>query len=98
MPRRCDPAAPPNRPWQRRSLSGAIAFKRGDEKIWLEDTGRWFAGPDGKPVRAHGIVRAINERHERERKLVQLANFDALTGELNRARLIEVVVPRSTKR
>ena len=45
------------------------AFRRdgGGEKIWLEDTGRWFAGADGKPLRAHGIVRAINERHERER-------------------------------
>ncbi len=42
------------------------AFRRGGEKIWLEDTGRWFAGADGKPLRAHGIVRAINERHERE--------------------------------
>ena len=26
------------------------ALKRGGEKIWLEDTGRWFAGPDGKPA------------------------------------------------
>jgi diguanylate cyclase (GGDEF)-like protein len=67
------------------------AFKRGDEKIWLEDTGRWFAGPDGKPERAHGIVRAITERHEREAKLMQLANYDQLTGELNRTRLIEVL-------
>ena len=33
------------------------ALKRGDaaEKLWLEDTGRWFAGPDGKPLRAIGI-------------------------------------------
>ena len=45
------------------------AFRRGGgEKIWLEDTGRWFAGSDGKPLRAHGIVRAINERHEREQR------------------------------
>ena len=66
-------------------------FKRGDEKIWLEDTGRWFAGPDGKPQRAHGVVRDITERHERETKLMQLANFDPLTGELNRSRLIEVL-------
>ena len=69
------------------------ALKRGegDEKIWLEDTGRWFAGPDGKPLRAHGIVRAINERHERERELLQLAKFDSLTGELNRAYLIKML-------
>jgi diguanylate cyclase (GGDEF)-like protein len=68
------------------------AFKRKPgERTWLEDTGRWFAGPDGKPVRAHGIVRAIDQRHERERALIELANFDPLTGELNRAQLTEVL-------
>jgi diguanylate cyclase (GGDEF)-like protein len=67
------------------------AFKRGDEKIWLEDTGRWFAGPDGKPLRAQGLVRAIAARHERERQLVQRAKFDPSTGELNRVCLIEAL-------
>ena len=67
------------------------ALKRGDEKSWVEDSGRWFAGPDGKPQRAHGVVRAINDRHERESRLEQLAKFDPLTGELNRASLIEVL-------
>jgi diguanylate cyclase (GGDEF)-like protein len=67
------------------------ALRRGDKNIWLEDTGRWFAGPDGKPQRAHGIVRAIDERHESERRLSQLAKFDPLTGELNRAYLTEVL-------
>ena len=57
----------------------------------LEDTGRWFAGPDGKPLRAHGIVRAIDERHMREAELTRLAKFDPLTGELNRAALLEVL-------
>ena len=68
-------------------------FKRADlaGEIWLEDTGRWFAGPDGKPLRAHGVVRAIDERHERERQLIALANFDPLTGELNRIQLTEVL-------
>lgn len=69
------------------------AFKRADTagEVWLEDTGRWFASPDGKPLRAHGVVRAIDERHERERKLIALANFDPLTGELNRAQFTEVL-------
>ncbi|MCF8477321.1 MAG: sensor domain-containing diguanylate cyclase, partial [Pseudolabrys sp.] len=68
------------------------AFKRGDGGIvWLEDTGRWFAGPDGKPLRAHGIVRAIDERHAREGDMLKRANFDALTGELNRASLTDVL-------
>ena len=55
-----------------------------DAKLWIEDTGRWFAGEDGRPLRAHGLVRVINERHEREQKLAYLSQFDALTGELNR--------------
>ena len=73
------------------SYQTQYAFKRGDEKIWLEDTGRWFAAPGGRPQRAFGIVRVITERHERERRLVQRAKFDPLTGELNRVRLTEVL-------
>jgi diguanylate cyclase (GGDEF)-like protein len=65
------------------------ALKRGDEKIWLEDTGRWFAGPDGRPSFANGVLRAINERYERQRWLEQRAKFDPLTGELNRIYLLE---------
>ena len=68
------------------------ALRRGDAKIWLEDTGRWFAGADGKPLRAHGIVRVINERHEREAQACcSSRKFDALTGEMNRAHLTEVL-------
>jgi diguanylate cyclase (GGDEF)-like protein len=67
------------------------AFRRGEEKIWLEDTGRWFAGQDGKPLRAHGVIRVIGERHERESWLEQRAKFDPLTGELNRLCLTEVL-------
>lgn len=67
------------------------AFKCGDATVWLEDTGRWFAGPDGKPQRAHGLVRRIDERYEHERRLTQLAKFDPLTGELNRAYLSELL-------
>ena len=78
---------------RRRGLSGAIRLPahRRAEKTWLEDTGRWFAGPDGKPLRAHGVVRAIDARHAREQRLLELANFDPLTGEINRAQLTEVL-------
>jgi diguanylate cyclase (GGDEF)-like protein len=59
--------------------------------LWIEDCGRWFAGSDGKPARAHGVVRVINERHEREERLYYLSRFDGLTGEMNRWRLTEVL-------
>ena len=67
------------------------AIKCGEAAVWVEDTGRWFAGTDGRPQRAHGLVRRIDERHEAERRLTQLAKFDPLTGELNRPYLTEVL-------
>ncbi len=62
-----------------------------ETRLWVEDTGRWFAGPDGKPAHAQGSVRVINERYERERRLSYLARCDGLTGELNRHYLVEVL-------
>lgn len=55
---------------------------------WIEETGRWFAGRDGKPARAEGTLRSINERHAREEQLMKLSERDPLTGSLNRMRLI----------
>ncbi|MET0277916.1 MAG: bifunctional diguanylate cyclase/phosphodiesterase [Pseudorhodoplanes sp.] len=60
-------------------------------KLWVEDTGRWFADEDGKPVRVHGLVRIINDRYEREQELAYLSRFDALTGEINRWHLTEQI-------
>ena len=60
-----------------------------DKVLWIEDIGRWFAGADGKPERAHGVVRVINERHDREERLTYLSRFDGLTGEMNRFHLTE---------
>src|SRR5947207_6692973 len=56
--------------------------------IWIEETGCWFAGPDGKPVRAQGIVRVNNERHARDEQLMRLSRHDPLTGELNLTHLV----------
>ena len=72
-------------------LQYALRVPGVSEPTWVEDTGRWFAGEDGKPARAHGVVRVINERHEREQRLAYLSRFDALTGEMNRAHLSEVL-------
>ena len=62
-----------------------------ETKLWVEDTGRWFIGPEGQPFRAHGILRVINERYEHEQRLAYLARYDGLTGELNRHHLTEVL-------
>jgi diguanylate cyclase (GGDEF)-like protein len=55
---------------------------------WIEETGCWFAGIDGKPARVQGIVRVNNERHARDEQLVKFSQNDPLTGELNRTHLI----------
>lgn len=54
------------------------------EAVWLEDTGVWQAGPDGKPERAEGVVRVISERRRREENLRRFSDYDELTGLSNR--------------
>jgi diguanylate cyclase (GGDEF)-like protein len=65
-----------------------VRMSASDPVVWIEETGRWFAGPDGRPVRAIGSVRINNERHARDEELARLARLDPLTGELNRTHLI----------
>ncbi|HET7715370.1 MAG TPA: GGDEF domain-containing protein, partial [Bauldia sp.] len=60
-------------------------------RLWIEDLGRWYAGPKGDPVRAHGVIRVIDERHEREERLSFLSRHDELTGCLNRAHLVDAL-------
>ncbi len=56
--------------------------------LWIEESGCWFAGADGRPARAQGIVRVNNERHAHDEQLVRLLRHDPLTGELNRTHLV----------
>jgi diguanylate cyclase (GGDEF)-like protein len=65
-----------------------VRMSAADPVVWIEETGRWFSGPDGRPVRAIGSVRINNERHARDEELTKLARLDPLTGELNRSHLI----------
>jgi diguanylate cyclase (GGDEF)-like protein len=57
--------------------------------MWVEDTGRWFAGTNGRPAQAHGIIRIVTEQYEAERKFVQLSRIDRLTGAVNRPYFID---------
>lgn len=58
---------------------------------WIEDSGRWFAGPDGTPREAFGVMRIADERHLRDQQMSFLSNCDPLTGMMNRARLAETL-------
>ncbi len=57
--------------------------------VWIEDTGRWFAGPDRRPARAHGLVRVITDQYKLERQLAFESRCDSLSGALNRGALLE---------
>jgi diguanylate cyclase (GGDEF)-like protein len=81
-------------------LQYALRLPGASTLSWVEDIGRWFAGADGRPLRAHGVLRVINERHEREERLAYLSRFDALTGEINRwhlTELLEASIAEATK-
>ncbi|VAV92772.1 diguanylate cyclase/phosphodiesterase (GGDEF & EAL domains) with PAS/PAC sensor(s) [hydrothermal vent metagenome] len=62
-----------------------------EQSIWIEDTGRWYAGPDGRPREVFGVVRQIDDRHEQDQHLQFMSNCDPLTGMLNRGRLAEAL-------
>ena len=65
---------------------------RGSAKtVWVEDQGRWFAGPSGQPLEAFGTIRRIDERHRRDQQLNFLGNCDPLTGMMNRGRMTEAL-------
>ncbi len=66
------------------AVRGAIS----EPPCWIEETGYWTAGADGRPARVEGVVRVNNERHARDQQLLQQAQNDALTGELNRTHLL----------
>ena len=55
---------------------------------WIEESGCWFAGTDGRPARVQGVLRIDNERRARDEQLLRLSQNDPLTGELNRTHLI----------
>jgi diguanylate cyclase (GGDEF)-like protein len=65
--------------------------RRSDSSIWLEDHGRWWAGADGVPVKARGVIRVINERYWQEQRLLFRSDHDELTGQLNRIRMTEAL-------
>jgi diguanylate cyclase (GGDEF)-like protein len=68
-----------------------VPGRNGLRLVWLEDVGHWFAGPDGRPSRARGIVRVVTGRHESDQRLAIQTRFDSLTGTLNRLRLLDVL-------
>jgi diguanylate cyclase (GGDEF)-like protein len=65
--------------------------RAGERSLWVEDTGRWYAGPDGRPARVIGTVRLVDENHRRQQQLSALTLADPLTGLMNRQGLMEAL-------
>ena len=65
--------------------------RAGRQAVWLEDTGRWFKGSDNRPAEVFGMVRRIDDRHQRDQHLSFLGNCDPLTGMMNRGRMAEAL-------
>lgn len=63
--------------------------RRGRAALWVEDTGVCSIDAEGRPGVAQGTLRMINDRREREERLLYLGSHDELTGQLNRTRLTE---------
>jgi diguanylate cyclase (GGDEF)-like protein len=57
---------------------------------WIEERGKAVPEP-GQPRRMSGVLRTVGDRKARESRLLQLANYDELTGHFNRTRLREAV-------
>ena len=57
--------------------------------VWLEDRGRWFAGPDGVPDRAEGRVRIVTRRVEADRQSALPSGDGALSALIGRAAFVE---------
>ncbi len=56
--------------------------------IWLEDSGRWFAGGDGRPCRAQGALRLLSDSDAGAAGRTSLPENDPLTGLPARNRLL----------
>jgi diguanylate cyclase (GGDEF)-like protein len=61
----------------------ALGIARG-KVVWVEDTGRWFGGADGRPAFAHGVVRLTEPPGDNDELNGQSARIDQLTKAFNR--------------
>ncbi len=63
----------------------AIRTSEAQNPLWVEDSGRWFAGPDGRPAFAHGMIRLVCDGGSAAPPISGCSRLDDLTGELGAA-------------
>ncbi len=62
-----------------------------EEERWIHERGKATFDESGRPVRLSGTIRVVSGRNELESQLEQRANYDDLTGHLNKSRLREAL-------
>ena len=63
--------------------------RRAQAAVWVEDCGICSFDADARALTAQGTLRVIDDRRDREERLLYLSSHDELTGQLNRTRLTE---------
>ena len=64
---------------------------RSDQSLYLEDRGRLWTDASGRPLRARGVIRVIDDHLDGEQEQIRKNDTDELTGQLNRVRLTEAL-------
>ena len=59
--------------------------------LYLEEQGCWWPGEDGRPAFAQGVIRDISDKYAQDERLRYRGEYDELTGQLNRATLIDAL-------
>ena len=94
--RRGDPSPSTGLPYrvQYRFVPGG---KRTEGSLYLEDRGRLWTDASGRPLRARGVIRIIDEELDGEHSQIRQNDNDELTGQLNRVRLTEALTAVTTR-
>lgn len=65
--------------------------RRTNTSLWVEEKGRWWPDHEGQPARARGIVRVLRQEDITGQTQLGFSDYDELTGQLNRLRLLEAM-------
>lgn len=76
------------------TVYGLRPFGEAQERIWVEDRGVWFAGPDGRPARVEGTVRRLTEDQARAKEMERLARVAPQVTQINRQHLAHLLGER----
>ncbi|MFM1816737.1 MAG: hypothetical protein RLZ98_3432 [Pseudomonadota bacterium] len=71
--------------------------RRTNTSLWVEERGRWWPDADGNPARARGVIRVLGQNDIAGLGRHGFSDFDELTGQLNRMRLIEAMQTAITR-